>query len=88
MTYGSGKNFLYRFDADTEHSYFKHVLTKTTEYKGACHADEVCHFLKCDKTVFKDFKFSSIDGVGFKTTKNLVNFTQHNFFLIFKLFFC
>lgn len=72
LTYNTGKNFMFYFDAVTEKNYFKHTLTKTSDYLGACHGDEMSHILKADEEIMKDVKHSAIESDGFKVTKNLV----------------
>jgi cholinesterase len=73
LNHGSGKNFLYRFDAVTDLNFIKHLFSKTSEYDGAAHGDEIAYLWKFDSSSFRDMKQPSLESNEFKAIKKMIN---------------
>lgn len=62
----SGKTYLMRFDVDGELNLFKKVVKNCSEYKGACHADDLFYIFKSSY-----YPMPSTDSVEYNVIKKI-----------------
>lgn len=73
LTDGSGKNFSCRFDVVTDFNFVEHLFSKTRNYEGAAHGDEIAYLCEFDFRSLKELKQPALESIEFKDITRMIN---------------